>query len=192
MSFGAKAYERLASSVVGAKPWPAASSPWAIQVIAVLDAAYKDAAKERKRTGIHPDAERVYELYPKKVGRDAALVAITKALQKNTVEYLLDKTSQFARCVADWPSSYRYFQDGADRCPHPSTWFNEGRYADDPSTWKRAGARSAPPKVKVDLPEPQGWRDAFPDFIHADKPWHALDAFSQQHIIEHMKERKHA
>lgn len=148
--------------------------------------------KERKRSSIHPDAERVYELFPKKVGRDAALAAISKALEKNSTEYLLDKTSQFARAVADWPSSYRYFQDGGDRCPHPSTWYNEARYADDPTTWKRHGARSAPPKVKVDMPEPEGWREAFPDFIHADKPWHSLDAFSQSHIIEHMKQRAHA
>lgn len=162
------------------------------EYVALADELFREATKERKKSGVHPDAERIYELFPKKVGRDAALQAITKALAKNTTEYLLDKTSQFARAVADWPSSYRYFNDGADRCPHPSTWFNEARYADDPSTWKRHGSRGSPPPIKQDLPEPPGWRAAFPDFIHVHKDWHALDQFSQRHIVEAMKARNTA
>lgn len=148
--------------------------------------------KERRKAGIHPDAERVYLLYPLKVGREAALKAITAALQKHPVEYLLDKTNQFARCVADWPMSYRYFQDGADRCPHPSTWFTQGRYADDPASWKRHGARSAAPPPKQDLPEPMNWREAFPDFVHVGKPWHDIDRASQSYIVEQMKGRQTA
>ncbi len=162
------------------------------EVLDLGEEAHKQASKERKRSGIHPDAERIYNLFPKKVGRDGALAAISKALQKNTVEYLLDRTSQFARCVADWPSSYRYFQDGGDRCPHPATWFNDGRYADDVTTWKRAGARSAPPKAKIDLEEPSGWREAFPEFVHVEKPWNQIDTASQSYIVEQMKGRNTA
>jgi len=64
--------------------------------------------------------------------------------QENTEEYLKGKTALFAECVKAWPSSYRYATDGFDRCPHPATWFNAGRYADDVREWRRAGARSAP------------------------------------------------
>lgn len=191
MSFGAKAYARLAAASIGNKTWPLPCSPFGMECIRVLDEVYKEATKERKRAGVHPYAERIYELFPKKVGRDAALAAISKALEKNSTDYLLDKTSQFARAVADWPSSYRYFNDGADRCPHPSTWFNEARYADDPTTWKRHGARNAPPPPKQNLPEPFGWRDAFPDYIHVQKDWHAIEFASQSYIVEAMKQRAH-
>lgn len=139
----------------------------------------------RKKAPVSSEAEQVYELYPKKVGREDALRAITKALKKNTVEYLMDKTNQFKECVASWPSSYRYFQDGGDRCPHPASWYNAGRYADDPREWKRHGARTAAPHHVIPK-EPEGWREHFPDFLHADKPWAHLDDASRQHIIVSM------
>ena len=145
--------------------------------------------KERKKSGINPDAERVYELYPKKVGREAALLEITKALNKHPLEYLLDKTAQFAACVAAWPTSYRYFQDGGDRVWNPVNFFKDGHYEDEVSEWKRKGSRGAPPPVKPSLPEPTGWREAFPDYIHANSPWNSIDAASQAYICEQMKQR---
>lgn len=127
------------------------------EYVSIADALFKEATKEKKRSSISEDAEKVYALYPRKVGRDDALSAITVALKKNELSYLLDKTSQFAEAVNSWPSSYRYLQDGGDRCPNPATWYRQGRYSDDPQTWRRAGSRNPGPQRVSKAPE--GWRD---------------------------------
>ncbi len=141
--------------------------------------------KARVKAGIHPDAEKVYGLYPKKAGREDALKSITAALKKHPLEYLLDKTAQFSACVANWPSSYRYFKDGGDRVWNPVNFFNGGHYEDDPSEWKRHGSRMAPPPVG--LPEPEGWRFAHPEsrFVTENISWAMIDRTTQQWIIEH-------
>lgn len=154
-----------------------------MEVVECACECHAKATKERKKAAVVPDAEQVYALYPKKVGKEDALRAISAALKKHDLPYLLDKTNQFRECVESWPSSYRYFQDGGDRCPHPASWFNAGRYADDPREWKRHGARSAGPAPKIVPPEPSGWRSEFPDFLHVDSPWAHIDDASRQHII---------
>ena len=73
-------------------------------------------------------SEKIYNLYPKKVGKDAALKAIKKALvavDANTLEQIV--------------TEYAESQKGQDAqfIPNPSTWFNQGRWQDDRSTWKR-------------------------------------------------------
>jgi hypothetical protein len=154
-----------------------------MEVVELACECHAKATKEKKRAGILPDAEQVYALYPRKVGREDALTAISLALKKHELSYLLDKTNQFAEAVRSWPSSYRYFQDGGDRCPNPGTWYRQGRFADDPSTWRRHGAHTAAPVNRVIPKEPDGWREEFPDFLHADKPWAQIDDASRQHII---------
>ena len=154
------------------------------EIIAVLDAEYAKASKGRKRAAIASEAEQVYELYPLKVAKEAALIAITKALTKHELPYLLDKTNQFAEAVRSWPTSYRYFQDGGNRCPYPATWFNEGRYADDPTTWRRRGAHSPAPSQHVSPPEPEGWQAKFPDYVNKDRPWNTLPSLDQDFIIK--------
>ncbi len=154
-----------------------------MEVVELACECHAKAIKGRKKAEVLPDAEQVYALYPKKVGKEDALRAISLALKKHDLPYLLDKTNQFRECVESWPSAYRYFQDGGDRCPHPASWFNAGRYADDPREWKRHGARTAGPAPKITPPEPAGWREEFPDFLHADKTWAQIDDASRQHII---------
>ena len=154
-----------------------------LEVVECACECHAKAIKGRKRAEVLPDAEQVYALFPKKVGREDALRAISNALKKHDLPYLLDKTNQFKECVESWPSSYRYFQDGGDRCPHPASWFNAGRYADDPREWRRHGAKSQGPAPKITPPEPQGWREEFPDFLHAELPWSQIDDASRQHII---------
>lgn len=139
MTSAEKLYDKLAAASRGLSR-PLKRGEW----IAVTDAFLKTLQKERRASAIAEGAEEIYEIYPKKVGKDEALKAITKALKSHPKEYLLAKTSQFAAAVALWPSSYRLFQDGGDRCPHPTTWFNQGRFQDDPKEWRRAGARGGP------------------------------------------------
>ena len=81
-------------------------------------------------------------------------------------------------------------------CPHPATWFNAGRYADDEKEWLPAGMfqREDDPRgvsqgvrtvVLVQLAEPAGWREAFPDCIHAT--WQAMPEDSKRHIVKSLK-----
>lgn len=74
------------------------------------------------------DCENIYKIYPKKVGREAALKAIAKALKKIDQIKLAEIVTQYAES-----------QKGEDMqfVPNPATWFNQGRWQDDQLTWKR-------------------------------------------------------
>jgi hypothetical protein len=88
--------------------------------------------KRKGRGAVSEEAGRVYELYPRKVGRDAALVAIQKRLDAGVeVELLVERVGLFAAAVERWPAAERVF------VPHPATWFNQGRFEDDPAEWRR-------------------------------------------------------
>lgn len=195
MSFGTSAYAKLAASSIGNKVWPLPCSPFGQKVIEVLDAAYKEATKERKRGEIDERAQAIFNLYPNRQGGVAALKAITESIAEDGFDFVLERTTQYANAVARWPRHYRYSQHpdskGKDMVPHASTWFNQRRFRDDPETWRRVGD-APPPKQKVDLPEPQNWRESFPNYIHVGKPWNLIDTASQQYIVEAMKTRAHA
>jgi hypothetical protein len=88
-------------------------------------------------------AEDIYAAYPRKVGKQAAIKAIKKAIKalggafgKPEVELLI-LTKQYAAAVATWPAADKQF------IPHPATWFNRGSYDDDPKEWVR-GTAAAP------------------------------------------------
>jgi hypothetical protein len=74
------------------------------------------------------DSEIIYKIYPKKVGKEAALKSIAKALKKIDANKLTEIVTQYAES-----------QKGADMqfIPNPATWFNQGRWQDDQSTWVR-------------------------------------------------------
>jgi len=82
------------------------------------------------------DAERVYQAYPRKIGKQKALKAITKALSAiaarngsvDAVAWMVERVQRFARSAKGQAGEF---------CPHPATWFNEGRYDDDPAEWQR-------------------------------------------------------
>jgi hypothetical protein len=76
----------------------------------------------------HRDSEIIYKIYPKKVGKEAALKSIAKALKKIDANKLTEIVTQYAES-----------QKGADMqfIPNPATWFNQGRWQDDQSTWER-------------------------------------------------------
>lgn len=70
--------------------------------------------------------ELIYQAYPKKVGKPVALRAIRKALKKHAFEFLLEKTQAFAKARGK----------NLEYVCHPSTWFNQERFNDDPATWR--------------------------------------------------------
>lgn len=71
-------------------------------------------------------AEQLYTLYPRKASKPEALRAIKKALKTIPYQELRDKTVAYAKARESEDPSFT---------PHPSTWFNQERYNDDPSTW---------------------------------------------------------
>jgi|GEM_PF-4132925 len=90
----------------------------------------------------------IYAVYPRRVAKPAALKAIAKALDciadgKNEPPdlapgqqwppgsahaWLLERTERFAKSPAGRAGRFT---------PHPSTWFSQGRYSDDPDEWNR-------------------------------------------------------
>lgn len=74
----------------------------------------------------------IYAAYPKHVGRPVALKAISRALKKTGIGpgQLLALTNRYAASVKG--SDPRFI-------PHPSTWFNQERFNDDPKTWEKNG-----------------------------------------------------
>lgn len=81
-------------------------------------------------------AEQIYAAYPKKVGKPDAIPKIEKAMQNPPL----------GQDAAAWPETLlRITQRFADMrrgedpnfTPHPSTWFHQARYNDDPETWQQ-------------------------------------------------------
>lgn len=83
-------------------------------------------------------AEEIYKLYPRKVGRPAALRAIMKALKTVSFAELKRRTVVFALAWDNCDTTY---------CAYPATWFGQERYNDDESTWapRRQPERNGPP-----------------------------------------------
>lgn len=81
--------------------------------------------------GQSADLERVYAAYPLKVGKPKAMQAIARALVKFGLAHVLSRTEQFAK-ARNGDTAFM---------PHPTTWFNQERFNDDPTTWKREDNR---------------------------------------------------
>lgn len=58
--------------------------------------------------------------------------------------------------------------------------------AERPVGYQGQGQSSFAPRPAPSLPEPKGWKEKFPDFIHKDKPWSRLDHTTQAHITSQM------
>lgn len=97
------------------------------------------------------EIERIYQAYPRLIGKGKALPAIGKALgvidkrgNRDPVGWLLDRVVKFAGSAAGQQGKYT---------PHPATWMNTKRYEDDDSEWANSSgnerkAREFPEPVK--------------------------------------------
>ena len=56
---------------------------------------------------------------------------------------LTERVSAYAEAVKAWPPADHQF------IPHPATWFNEGRYDDDPNEWKRNATHQPKPNPRA-------------------------------------------
>lgn len=83
-------------------------------------------------------AEEIYKLYPRKVGRPAALKAIMKALKQVPFVTLKKMVAELALAWDNHDTQY---------LPHPATWFNQERYNDAAETWspKKQRENNGPP-----------------------------------------------
>jgi hypothetical protein len=85
----------------------------------------KDINKDKKEKG--KQALEIYQIYPKKVARAAALKSITAALKKISFYDLKSAVESYAITAKD--SDIKYV-------PHPATWFNQERWADEETVEK--------------------------------------------------------
>lgn len=84
-------------------------------------------------------AVELYGIYPKKVGRKAALRAIELALKRAPYETILEGVRAYSEAISHWPKEQCRF------VPAPATWFGQDRWDDDRSTWNRNASVSDTP-----------------------------------------------
>lgn len=69
-----------------------------------------------------PQALEIWNAYPRRVKKPAALRAILKAIERDSYEQVLWRTREYAKCAQGHDLQF---------IPHPSTFFNQSMYLDD-------------------------------------------------------------
>lgn len=108
-----------------------------------IDAAERVTALDSTASEPKGDPEAIYQAYPRHIGHSAAIKKIEYLLDSVNYSHMLERTKKFAACVAQWPEAERKY------VPHPATWFNQGRYEDNPKEWELKIVKdeaAAPPK----------------------------------------------
>jgi|ERR1700733_2021050 len=92
-------------------------------------------------TKLHPDLS-IYEAYPRKEGKGAAMTAINKAVARlvkgeapHAPMVKIDAQRYLMRRALEYGRSPVGRQPDKTKIPHPATWFNQKRYDDDQSNW---------------------------------------------------------
>ncbi len=100
-----------------------------------------DEVKQLKRPK-EPSAEEIYQAYPRKEGKGAALKAILNVLKAGTIcaTDLLATVKIFAKSKAGQAGQF---------CPHPATWFNQKRFEDNQDEWNRDRGNTRPNAVNT-------------------------------------------
>ena len=84
------------------------------------DAAYRVQSTEKKKESCSNEFERFWESYPRKVGKKVAEKALAKALRETSIDTIIEAV---ARQAPLWTEP--------KFIPHPATWLNAGRWADE-------------------------------------------------------------
>lgn len=114
-----------------------------INRVSILNRTGQDNTGQGKEEEERPSvAEQIYAAYPRKEARQDAIRAIEKVLLKYPSDRLLSATKAYAAAVSGWIPEDKKF------IPHPATWFNGGRYEDDPLTWARSAPQPAAPEFR--------------------------------------------
>ncbi len=90
----------------------------------------REIKEKEKKEGGAGETELIYSFYPRKIAKEPAFRAITKALKKypELREQILERTKAMGEAWKNEPDK--------QFCPHPATWFNSERYLDEPETYK--------------------------------------------------------
>jgi hypothetical protein len=102
-----------------------------------------DESQEPEKPEMTCTPEMIYEDYPRHVGKDCALKAIARALRKPSLAkaakdaglsddpsvYLLRKVQNYGLYVQS--NKLKFYKGGECFVPHPATWINQGRWADE-------------------------------------------------------------
>jgi len=84
---------------------------------------------------LESQAQVIYLEYPRQVAKKKALVAIRESLKRaKDFNKVLARTKLFAELTAEREREF---------IPHPTTWFNQDRYNDDPDEWMTTADRDA-------------------------------------------------
>lgn len=97
-------------------------------------------ARERpSRENLNEQAERIYNAYPRKIGKANAIKRIKQAIVGAlvTADELFEAVSAYATATSQWAESDRQF------IPHPATWVYQQRWNDDRAEWQ-AKSRGSP------------------------------------------------
>ncbi len=86
--------------------------------------------------------EQIYQAYPRKVGKRAAIPAIQRALERCQYghDWMLARVQRYADSPAGKAGRFT---------PHPATWFNDGRYDDDQKEWQVQSKEQLASRVPV-------------------------------------------
>ena len=95
---------------------------------------------------VSAQTEELYSIYPKQVGKPAALRAIQRALANHPFDFLLDRAQLYAK-TCNSPTEFT---------PNPSTWYNQARFNDNPATWRRTFDANGKPPPAIIRPEKFG------------------------------------
>jgi len=83
----------------------------------------------------------IYKAYPRHVGKADALTAIGKARKRLASRDEPDPGGFLLQRVREYADARKFVCDrdptAEPYTPHPATWFNQGRYDDDPSEWRK-------------------------------------------------------
>jgi hypothetical protein len=101
-------------------------------------------ALEAELLSLKDQCECIYRVYPRKVGKKAALEAIKVALRSKPYDELMEAVKAYAESPAGKRGKFT---------PHPATWFRQGRYDDDRSEWQRAEDEPGSSTTFTELPE---------------------------------------
>lgn len=94
--------------------------------------------QSERQTAIEKALE-IYDAYPRKVGKPAAVRAIIRAMKSHPCGKILAVTRIYAEA--------RRGEDAAFT-PHPATWFNQERFNDAPETWRSSSQQGKPQTPK--------------------------------------------
>ena len=94
------------------------------------DSCERDLKPSKPKHTIESMADTIYERYPRKIGKGAAIKAIISALKGGVDPNVLGAAViAYAKAYNTWPLEDKQY------APHPATWFNQRRWEDDQSQW---------------------------------------------------------